>query len=184
MVVRSRDAHAWAECWIDGVGWMTVDATASGGRPDEIYKDPSAWKRWWEKLTDLPAEIRTWISSGSPTAKMYGGVAVSVIAAVYILRKILRRRRLPKSTQDGYAQPGEELLALGRRFDKWLRSRRKVCPPQLTWSDHLSAEALSTESSLFVRAYNQARFGNDPAFIAKAKELLQQLETKPDSNSA
>ena len=30
-LVRERDAHAWAELWIDGVGWVPIDPTADVG---------------------------------------------------------------------------------------------------------------------------------------------------------
>ena len=33
MVVRGRDAHAWAESWIEGLGWVTVEATPPSGLP-------------------------------------------------------------------------------------------------------------------------------------------------------
>jgi transglutaminase-like putative cysteine protease len=176
MVVRSRDAHAWAECWIDGVGWLTVDATPSGGRPDEIYPDPPAWKRWWEKLTDLPGQIREWANAHVAISKLAIVVAVIVIATGYALRTILRRRRLPRAPSTEYAQPGEELAALRRRFEKWLSTRQIGCPPQLTWSDHLSTARAPAESVQFLRSYNRARFGGDHSSIKQAEKLLNDLE--------
>ncbi len=29
LIVRQRDAHAWVEVWIDGIGWMRVDPTSA-----------------------------------------------------------------------------------------------------------------------------------------------------------
>jgi hypothetical protein len=176
MVVRSRDAHAWAECWIEGVGWLTVDATPAGGRPDEIYPDPPAWRRWWEKLTDLPEQIRAWAAAPGQRSKLLALIVAIVVSSGYILREILRRRRQPKSVLGGYPEPSEELLALKKRFENWLRLRSMGCPPQLTWMDHLSVETAQADSLLFVRTYNQARFGGDRSSVERAAELLQQLE--------
>ena len=33
-VVRGRDAHAWCESWVKGVGWVTVETTPPSGRAD------------------------------------------------------------------------------------------------------------------------------------------------------
>jgi protein-glutamine gamma-glutamyltransferase len=37
LVVRQRDAHAWAEVWLDGRGWVMFDPTAAVA-PDRINK--------------------------------------------------------------------------------------------------------------------------------------------------
>jgi len=36
-IVRQRDAHAWAEIWIEGVGWQRVDPTAAVA-PDRVQR--------------------------------------------------------------------------------------------------------------------------------------------------
>lgn len=36
-VVRQRDAHAWAEVWLDGVGWLRIDPT-SAVAPERIVR--------------------------------------------------------------------------------------------------------------------------------------------------
>ena len=32
-IVRAEDAHAWAEYWIDGIGWMVLEATPAAAQP-------------------------------------------------------------------------------------------------------------------------------------------------------
>ena len=63
LVVRQRDAHAWAECWIDGLGWMTVEATPASGLPDRIFPPAPAWRVAWEHATDWAKAIGQWFVS-------------------------------------------------------------------------------------------------------------------------
>jgi hypothetical protein len=46
--VRQCDAHAWAEVWLDGYGWLTLDPTPPDwrGRGVRQFADGSAWGRW------------------------------------------------------------------------------------------------------------------------------------------
>jgi protein-glutamine gamma-glutamyltransferase len=39
--IKQRDAHAWAEVWLDGKGWVRVDPTAAV-HPSRVEKKPSA----------------------------------------------------------------------------------------------------------------------------------------------
>ena len=36
LIVRQSDAHAWAEVWLDGRGWIRVDPTAVV-EPERLY---------------------------------------------------------------------------------------------------------------------------------------------------
>jgi transglutaminase-like putative cysteine protease len=59
LVVRQRDAHAWAEVWLDGVGWQRIDPTAAVA-PERIERSIRA----------LPARIGEAVSFDLPGATL------------------------------------------------------------------------------------------------------------------
>ena len=45
IVVKAKEAHAWVEVYVDGLGWVNIDPTGGGGGgggtpPPEEEKDP------------------------------------------------------------------------------------------------------------------------------------------------
>ncbi|GAB4186568.1 MAG: DUF3488 and transglutaminase-like domain-containing protein [Wenzhouxiangellaceae bacterium] len=69
LLIRQSDAHAWAEVWLPGTGWMRVDPTAMVS-PDRVNYGPSAaldysrgWHDWaWVNhlRTSLDAARNAW----------------------------------------------------------------------------------------------------------------------------
>jgi transglutaminase-like putative cysteine protease len=184
MVVRDRDAHAWAECFIPKLGWITMDATPSSGRPDQLFPEPSAWRRLWERIQDVPARVRAWFSNLSRQTVLTVVFSFSALAlTVAGIRSLILRLRGPRTAPvRTYAPPTVELQAAARRFEKVLSARAVPCPPDRTWRDHLrepkAAAALDqTAARQFIDTYNAARFGetsDNPG--AELDDLLKQLE--------
>jgi hypothetical protein len=173
IVVRQRDAHAWAECWINGVGWITIDATPGSGRPNGDVGSVPAWKHAIEKMQDWIANLRQKITQENMLR--VAGLFVCLALIMYLIQNryhfsFKRVRRLPVKE---YTATSEELRNLYNRFESVCRKCDLVCPPNMPWQQYLSAvshrfNAVSGEQgaetinavAAFIVTYDLARFGH------------------------
>jgi transglutaminase-like putative cysteine protease len=141
MVVRERDAHAWTECYIEGQGWITVDATPPAGLPDAMGQ-VSAWRRKWDAVEDGYDAFMAWLA-GLHWFELSGLAAAAV--ALYFGIRLLRRRwserrqRRVALAARAYTPPGERLEAMRAQFEAWLHRCGFVCPEHRTWEEFLTA---------------------------------------------
>ncbi len=180
-LVRQRDAHAWAESWVRGVGWVTVDATPGDGRPDAQSGPIPLWWRAWEGMQDALGAIRRWVVAASWAERgTVFGLLVLGLLIPQVYRYWQRRRLASQGFQ--YSRPDAALAALAARFESLLARRGLPCPEGRTWREHLRALEEENDSwtawEPFVSDYGRARFGASPGpqEIARLDAELRALE--------
>lgn len=177
-VVRQRDAHAWAEAWVEGVGWITVDATPADGTPAANDAVP-AWQRAWEKLQDQFARWRERLSTLSREQLL---VLIPLVIAVWGLERWRqrRKRRSAETSAFEYSAPAE-LAALARRFQTVLQKQGVEVSATKPLSEYSRADG----TQRFLRDYNRARFGGkrDEQSLRNLTQQIELLEKGDDHDN-
>jgi len=181
-IVRMRDAHAWCESWIDGVGWISVDATPGGARPDQVGEPIPFWLHLRERVQDFVMLIRNSLAHLNQIPR-----AIWIFIGVFILFRIVVRswKKRPAKSRSFVYQSPPQLQPFARRFEKLMRKRGALCPLQKTWREHLETlQPAPFDIALglqWLRIYNRARFASQDensqrADLARLHEILRTLE--------
>lgn len=174
-IVRRRDAHAWAECWVDGRGWTTVEATPGDGRPDVTASELTFLQRMKENLTDALEAAKAWCAALDlqTLARLAAGGALLALAGIAWSR---RPRKPVVASTANYDAAAPTLAVLASRFERALRRAGAACPATRTWTEHLAGGPEAARR--FAAAYDEARFGRpgDVAAVGRAAALLEQFE--------
>lgn len=193
IVVRQRDAHAWAECWIKDIGWVTIDATPGSGRPSGVAGSVPGWKRSLEKFQDWFANLRRKVTPEN--LLLFAGVFVCLALAAYLIqnRYHFKWTRVRRQHVKEYTASTAEIRNLYFRFETVCKKCGLICPPSVPWQEYLSVElqrastgssqtaahgaATITAAIEFAAAYDLARFGRGFGPAGEYADLISKLDT-------
>ncbi|MGQ4659765.1 transglutaminaseTgpA domain-containing protein [Lysobacter sp. F6437] len=197
-LVRRSDAHAWAEVWLDGRGWVRVDPTAAVA-PERIYDTihdrlPGAdgllggvfgagsdwfnagdWlRRGWNNLVlgfDADRQARMLRPLG---IERLDGVRLGLLFALSVLLALLWMAWLSRR---GERQPDPVLRAwhaLDKRYRR-LHLGREPSESALAWAKRVSQAKpeLGTELQRLSQRFSDWRYAGDHPGAARALETRQ-----------
>ena len=171
--VRGLHAHAWVEYYLDGLGWLVLEATPSEGTTPEVTPTTAPTEGTTEPSTEPTQEAtesqpateptQPKPNTVTPTPKSQGGwvligvaalcLAAAMVLAQYLLRRQIIRRRL---RQKDLNRRG---LAIYRQINRLCKFLREPVPEEVT----LLAQ--------------KARFSPHSLTGSELKALTQQLHT-------
>lgn len=160
VIVRQRDAHAWCEAWIDGVGWQVVEATPPSGMPEST--PIPTWNRLIERLQDLWMRLRSGLENGDPTVILtIAAVPLILTIGLFVLRFVQQRKQASGIDPNLWLAPPVELGAFVLRFERVLRQAGAGVEPTQPWSEVVPSLPLVFQqpARTFLQHYEALRFG-------------------------
>lgn len=172
-IVRGRDAHAWSEAFVSGIGWVTVETTPPAGRADPAVKPLPWYQKTIETIEDTFARVRAWF--GNLTQWQIAGL-VALAFCIWGAERWRQARKIARRQPSGPIIPAD-LQPLAQNFERILARRGLVLAAQKPWSEAIPNDWQAAQK--WVDNYNQARFGSQKLSLEKLTRDLKALEKAP-----
>jgi transglutaminase-like putative cysteine protease len=165
-VLREADAHAWAEVWFPGVGWVASDPTA-GAVPVEGPRD-------W--IASVRSAITTRLATVQGRLVLAAGLGVVVLAGLVVVHRrrwILRLRNRPTAADAPPSTDRSEAVTAYRRWEAALAAAGAPRRPDEGLAD-LAARNPAAAGALQV--VGRALYAPRPPSPAESREAAEKLD--------
>lgn len=176
ILVRQRDAHAWCEAWIEGQGWVTVEATPPTGWPEQDKTPVEPWRRLWEGIQDRWFQLVVWLGEREPSQLFFVVGTPPVLVFLFFLWR-RRGKRSARATAPWEAPP-PELKEIVARFEAALTRAGYPLSANRPWSEQVTTlpEPLNQAVVAFLALYLPTRFGKNPRKLGALTAALDAVE--------